>query len=70
MVKLFKLEGLCEDLPANLGQRDLLFGCPLLHLSKGFQGNGGNAESSISQGTKEFFTYSQTETNSRLYPKK
>lgn len=70
MLKLFKSDSLSEDLPANLGQHDLLLGCPLLHLSKGFQGNRGSAKSSVSRGTKEFFTYSQTETNSGLYPKK
>lgn len=70
MLKLFKLDCLSEDLPAVLGQDDLLFGCPSLHLSKGFQGNRGSVKSSVSTGTKGFFTYSQAETNSGLYPKK
>lgn len=70
MVKLFKLDCLSEDLPAILGQDDLLFGCPSLHLSKGFQGNTGRIKSSVRTGTKGVFTYSQAETNSGLYPKK
>lgn len=67
---LFRLDGLSEDLPAVLGQDDLHFGCPSLHLPKGFQGNRGSAKSSVSAGTKGFFTFSQAETNSGLYPKK
>lgn len=70
MAKLFKLDCVCEDLPAVLGQDDFLFGCPPLHLSKGFQGNRGSVKSFVSLGTKWFFTYSQAETNSGLYPKK
>lgn len=70
MLKLFELDRLSEDLPAVLGQDDLLFGCPPLHLSKGFQGNRGRVKSSVSLYTKGFFTYSQAETNSGLYPKK
>lgn len=69
MLKLFKLDCLSEDLPAVLGQDDLLFGCPPLHLSKGFQGNRGSVKSSVSLSTKGFFTYSQAETNSGLYLK-
>lgn len=42
MVKLFELDCLREDLPVVVGQDDLLFGCPPLHLSKGFQGNRGS----------------------------
>lgn len=70
MLTLFKLDCLSEDLPAVVGQDDLLFGCPPFHLSKGFQGNRGSVKSSVSPGTKRFFTYSQAETNSGLYPKK
>lgn len=61
MVMLFKLDSLSEDLPAILRQDDLLFGCPLLHLSKGFQGNTGSVKSSVSPSTKGFFTNSQAD---------
>ncbi len=70
MLKLFKLDCLSDDLPAVLGQDDPFFGCPPLHLSKGFQGNRGSVKSSVKPDTKGFFTYSQAETNSGLYPKK
>lgn len=57
MVKLLKLDGLIEDLPAILGQDDLHFGCPFFHLSKGFQGNRGSLKYPVSSDTKGFFTY-------------
>lgn len=38
IVKPLKLHGFSVDLPAILGQDDLHFGCPPLHLLKGFPG--------------------------------
>lgn len=70
MVKLYKLDCLSEHLPVVLGQDDLLFGFPAFHLSKGFQGNRGSVKSSVSRGTKGFFTKWKAETNSGLYPTK
>lgn len=55
VLTLFKLDCLRADLPAVLGQDDLLFGCPSFHLSKGFQGNRGGVKSSVSTDTKVFF---------------
>lgn len=54
-LKLFQLERLIEDLPAVLGQDDCLFGCPSLHLSKGFHGNRSGVKSSDRPGTKGLF---------------
>lgn len=52
VLTLFKLDCLRADLPAVLGQDDLLFGCPSFHLSKGFQGNRGRP---LSAQTQRFF---------------